>query len=208
MYEYINYLIGQYKSARGLNYIDINSLEFKIDFDKWLKNNQDNGINYASLIFSLGIEFTDYKTAEVNKGELDSVVLPYNTTIISPYIKPNNRKDTFDNEFYIIDNKPYYKHFNDKIFRYMTQNPYSITKKDYKEIFDWKNMHNNSKYEIVFGIYGNLYDEDRKEKIKKLEKLKKELNDNYIEEYDIFNDSYYYVLASKSKKIKQKRKLY
>lgn len=208
METYINHLIEQYKKARGLYCIDINSKEFKIDFDNWLKKNEENGINYASLLFSIGIEFTDYKTAEVDKGNLDSVVLPYNTTIISPYVDDIKRKDTFNSEFHIIDNKPYYKHFNEKIFRYMTQNPYFFTKKNYSEIIKWQNLHNKSKYDIVIGIYGNLYDCDRIDKINKLDKLKDKLYNNYIEEYDIINDTYYYVISSKKKKTKKKKFYY
>ena len=198
MDDYMKYLIEQYKKARGIFGIDINSLEFKIDFDNWLKKYQENGINYASFLYSIGIDFIENRTAEVNKSSLDSIVLPYDTTIISPYINVFDRENVINNSFFIVGSKPYYKNFKSNIYRYMTHNPYSTC--DNKELMNWKNIHEYTSYEIVLGMFGNLYDIDKESKIKKLEMLKKHLKKEYIEEYDIIKDSYYYVIASKPKK--------
>ena len=65
MDAYMRHLIEQYKKARGIFGIDMNSIEFKIDFNNWLNQYQENGENYASLLYSLGIEFIDNKTAEI-----------------------------------------------------------------------------------------------------------------------------------------------
>ena len=174
MDAYMRHLIEQYKKARGIFGIDMNSIEFKIDFNNWLNQYQENGENYASLLYSLGIEFIDNKTAEVNKGSFDSVVLPYETSIVSPYMKEINRDNVINNGFYILRGKPEYKNFDKTIVRYMTHNPYSSF--DNRELMNWKNMHEFTRYDIVLGMFGNLYDEDRIKKIKKLELLKKKTN--------------------------------
>ena len=201
MDDYMKYLIEQYKKARGIIGIDINSSEFKDDFDKWLKKQQENGINYASFLYSIGIDIINCNTAEVNKGNFDSLVIPYDTTIVSPYFNDVDR-DNVVNELFIINSIiPYYNNFNHNIFRYMTHNPYSNF--DNEILMNWKNMHEYTRYDIVLGMFGNLYDEDKNNKIKKLELLKSKLTIDYVEEYDIVNDSYYYVIATKPK-IKKK----
>ena len=202
MEQYMKYLREQYRKARGYKKIDLNSDYFKRDFDLWLKNNQINGINYASLLFSLGIDFTTKKTVEIDKGNLDSIVLPYSTTIISPYIENNNnRNNVFDNKLVIKGNYPMRKEFDIKFYRLMTQNPYSdFETRDY---IKWKNIHEHTDYDIILGVYGSLYDRDIEEKIKKLEIFKSYLTREYIESYDIVNDNYYYLIASKPK-IKKK----
>ena len=203
MNDYTKYLITQYKNARGYKKINVNSDEFKKDFYLWVTKNQENGINYASLLFSLGIDFTTKKTVEMDKGNLDSVVLPYDTTIISPYINNNlNRKNVFDDKLIIKGNYPMRKEFDIKFYRLMTQNPYSdFETKDY---IKWKNIHEYTDYDIVLGVYGNLYDLDKEDKIRKLEVFKSYLTQEYIESYDIVNDNYYYLIASKPK-IKKKK---
>lgn len=198
MDDYMRYLIEQYKKARGIFGININSQEFKDDFNRWLKQYQENCVNYASFLYSIGIDFTESTSAEVNKGNLDSIVIPYNTTIISLYIKEIDRDNVLNNQFVLYGSKPFYKNFKHYIYRYMTHNPYSNF--DNEMLMNWKNMHEYTNYDIVFGMFGNLYDEDKESKIKKLELLRSKLTLDYIEEYDILNDSYYYVIASKPKK--------
>lgn len=202
MEQYIKFLIEQYKNARGYKKVNPNSVEFKNDFKNWLKKNKDNGINYASLLFSLGIDFTTKKSVEIDKGNLDSIVLPYDTTIISPYIRNDmNRQNVFDNKLVIKGYYPMRKEFDINFYRLMTQNPYSdFETKDY---IKWKNIHEYTDYDIVLGVYGNLYDFDKEDKIRKLEIFKNYLTQEFIESYDIVNDTYYYLIASKPKKKKK-----
>ena len=61
MDDYMRYLIEQYKKARGIFGININSQEFKDDFNRWLKQYQENCVNYASFLYSIGIDFTESK---------------------------------------------------------------------------------------------------------------------------------------------------
>lgn len=194
---YTQYLFEQYKNAVGLidKKIDINDIGD--DFYKWLEQYKENCINYASFLFSLDINFINPKTAEVNKGKYDSIALPYETTIISPYIGETGN-NIISSKFNIQRGMPVYNKFRKDIYRYMIHNPYSDF--DEVELINWRYMHEYTNFEMVFGIFGSLYDEDKNKKIEKLELLKKCITTPLLEQYDTVNDSYYYVLASKTKK--------
>ena len=186
------------KSARGLINKEININNLDNDFYKWLEQYKNNCINYASLLFSSDINFINPNTAEVNKGNYDSIALPYDTTIISPYIEETVNNNVVNCKFDIRRGLPVYKNFQKNIYRYITHNPYS----NFSEIdlINWRYMHEFTDFEIVFGMFGSLYDEDKKKKIEKLELLKKCIIAPFIVQYDTVNDSYYYFLASKTKK--------
>lgn len=194
MNKSFTYLKHQYKDANGINYKDIDMNEF----NEWLEKQQNNGEIYASFLYSLGLDITDSRNAEINKCSLDSIVLPYQTSIISPYIEDIDRENTYNGELIIKGNTPYHHQYNSKIFRFITQNPYyNFKRRDY---IDFKNLHEYTKYDIAIGVFGNIYDKDRDSKIKMLEEFKKFLTVDYISEYDIFDDTYHYVIASVPKK--------
>ena len=49
---------------------------------------------------------------------------------------------------------------------FITHNPYS-----YQDVSSWHKIHNSGMYDISIGMYGNIYDRDRKSKIELLSKL-------------------------------------
>ena len=194
---YFKYLIEQYKSARGYKELDSDKEKFKVDFYNWLSKNEQIGINYASLLYVLDIDFTTSKTAELNKGHLDSIVLPYETTIISPYSQKIDRENIFVEEVEIKGCCPQLKKYENNIHRIMLHNPYNnFSTFDFKK---WRNIHEYTNTDIVLGMFGNVYDKDRDTKIKQLEIFKKHLTRECIEKYEILDDTYYYVIASKPK---------
>lgn len=200
---YETYLIEQYKNARGMKGESVSFSDFKKDFYNWLREYKKNAKSYVALLNLLNINFDNSNTAEVNKGKYDSVVLPYNTTIISPYMNNSVLNNGVNNviikkEFTIKRGMPCYEEYEKNIFRYMTHNPYSNC--DNIELMNWKYMHEFTTYEIILGMFGNLNDHDREEKIAKLKSIKRYTTIPFVEQYETTNNGYYYVLASSPKR--------
>lgn len=191
----LNNLMEQYKKAKGFNNLVLN-LD---DFYNWLEQYKKNAVNYASMLYSMNLIFIESNTAEVNKSINDSIVLPYNTTIISPYIDDSYKdNNVIKTKFEIQRGIPNYNNFRNDIIRYMTHNPYSSFNDI--ELMNWKYMHEYTGYEIVLGMFGSIYDDDREDKIKLLEFIKKSTTTPMISQYDVLNDNYFYAIASSPKK--------
>ena len=63
----------------------------------------------------------------------------------------------------------------------------------------------NIGHNIAFGVFGNLSDFDKKDKLQYIESLKKTISDDYEIEYETINGTYICVLKSK-RKIKSLKK--
>jgi len=207
--QYLNHLIEQFKKATKTENIDINSPEFIMDLNNWVARNNWIGMTSCfSNLEELGI-YTDRATcAEIGKGYRDSLAMFSDTTIITPYSKrlENREGKTITSEFNIEYGTPMI--YEDKemvperiikpteIDTFFTHNPYIDT-----NINSWAYIHQNNAYNgIIIGAYGNTEDKDMDEKIQKLIKLRKILEDNYIYEDFSFGDSYCHILATDTRK--------
>lgn len=200
MEEYLRNLINQYKRATGINNVDVNSEEFINEFSEWIKIRKKMGDKYSSFIEYMGVNLIDNSSAEVGKGELDSIVLDTNASMITPYsdkIKKSS-DELIDAEFRVYSSVPMIvkgskiKLLNaENIKRFITQNPYEKSC-----IINWEQLHNHGE-NITVGMYGNIYDKDISKKIGQLELLKSNLiGDAFKEEYATEGDIYYYVISS------------
>ena len=202
---YLDFLIMQYKLATGTKNIDIASKEFMSNFTSWVNSRSVIGKEYICFLQSMKFNFNTLQCAEIGKGNLDSLVKNYDTTIISPY--SNTFKDVNDDRI-ICGN---IKVNNDDILlteinetiqtelklptylfhTYMTQNPYLPL-----NIENWENIHNFRNANIIVGVYGSTKDNDIESKINQIRKLKENINDSYLENYEVSNGNYFYVVGS------------
>ena len=222
--EDLNNLRKQFADSIGYKG-DFDSKEFDIEFLSWLKIRLEILGDYEYLLEELDIDFMNDNTAEVDKSPFDSVVLPFNTKIITPYIdRFVNYHDSFNFDKRLIPGNieveygvPYLRSlFDNNISNYisnldvdnfMTQNPY-----DGFEKYKFHELHNTGIYGVVLGIYGNTYDKDYNSKLKSLYDVKSLfLDSDYVENYYVFGDKYFYVVASEFDKpnpiyVKSKKK--
>ena len=200
-------LLNQFKNARGVKNIDVNSAEFIKDFSNWIEERQMIGKRYLNRIKKLGLYQDSLHCAEVNKGINDSITIGDNTKLITPYIDSSLLYDSnrvIEGDFYV--NKQYVFPFvsNDDVLMkvisskdvntYMTNNPYSFDMID-----GWDALNNSRHNDIIVGVYGNAYDKDRQDKIEELLRFRKRLRNISEIDYTI-GDRYFYVVASSKNK--------
>ena len=75
---------------------------------------------------------------------------------------------------------------------FITHNPYS-----YQAVSSWHKIHNSGMYDISIGMYGNIYDRDRKSKIELLSKLADKIDTDTELTQDTLGDKYFCSLNSK-----------
>jgi hypothetical protein len=138
--DYIKLLISQFKSATGTKNIDIESEGFISDFNNRIKSRQDISQNYLSMLGYMGLQkITEPSTIEIGKGRFDTIVKPFDTTIITPYsdglIVPDESR-IITSEFIVHNGMPIlYKLKGTNVSEvklisgdfniFMTQNPYT-----------------------------------------------------------------------------------
>lgn len=201
-------LIRQFVVAKNIKNVDLNSKSFFEEFSNWLKERKGIGEKYISIISRFGLFKDSFQYAEVGKGLQDSVTLPYNTKLLTPYIDENmisnpNRVINANLSVYKNDVFPFISTEevkiqvvpNNKISTYMTQNPYN------NHIIDgWDELHNSGYNNIIVGMYGSEYDKDKQEKKDMLLKLRRKLERNYTELEYVINDEYFCVVGTKQRK--------
>ena len=208
---YLN-LINQFISAEGINSKDLKSRQFFADFSEWVRIRQNIGKQYIRLLDQLELEFYSSECAEIGKCGLDSIVKPFNTTIITQVDKiiQVDPKRIIKGDFkvkqsipvlekYDLEGNPKYIDLRKYFKIYMTQNPYSE-----KSILGWENLHNSrgTDTSIICGVYGKIYDKDIKGKIAQLNELKSKLKkESFVSDYEEDNDNYFYVIASENDRL-------
>ena len=190
-----------------------NKIETKIessltnDVYKWLEIRRNIGEKYKLFLSDLGIVMTTKEKAEVGKGIFDTLVRAGDATLITPYIKSNDNKRILSYDLILSENSIALAKYGEKyrleeitsspkdITTYMTQNPYQKN-----DLFGWKNLANNSKYNTIIGMYGEIQDKDKNAKLKMLKEIRdKIVNNEYKLVYESDKDYYYASLITKTK---------
>ncbi len=209
--EYIERLAEQYKAVTGVKSVDLKSKAFLSELNEWLSEIKKMGQVYTNFLDTNNIEYKDSSCVEVGKGEYDSVVKPYSTTILTemPIGVPKNR--VISSNFAVVNGEPTIIRSTSSLIlsmkvpkktinTYMTQNPYS------KELLeDWDEIHNFGHGNIVVGMYGSLNDRDREEKLYLLKSLRSYISPSCKFDNGTLDGNYYAVLSSKKKEKKLKR---
>lgn len=200
--QYIFMLYTQFCKSIGIpvDVLDLNNIPK--EFILWIKNNQKTLSLYTKYLNYLNEDFNSLEKIEVGKGCYDSIASD-NLSFVTPY---DYNKKIIGDDLKIIEYTPFIKSKNGLIIPktdvFLTHNPY-----DYNPIIDWHKIHNCTDYMINVGAYGNIYDSNKKEKIKFIEQLASMLDDNYDYNYDEINGKYFCNISSHSnvkKLIKQR----
>ncbi len=207
MEKYLKNLVEQFKQATGTKNVDTNSQAFISEFESWIKQRQLDGNEYLGLLDYMELsKFSDPMTAEIGKGQFDTLVKDFDTTIITPYSKgiivPDSSR-IITSDFRVYEGTPVLMRQTEKgttqvdpitstsALTFMTQNPYTP-----EQIANWEQLHNGRESDIIVGIYGSVYDKDTESKIKQIENLRDRLDESYKEEYAVVGDTYCYAIAS------------
>lgn len=209
MEEYIKELFNQFKLSTGIYSDDVDSKKYEKEFMEWLSRYKIIGELYfkwlkeEKILDELSPEF-----AEVGKGEHDTLTLNQKTTLISPYIKNldcssiNNRILKYD--FTVFDGIPICRRKKprdivDGIEVFMTQNPFDMV-----SMINWPQLYNYASYDIIVGLYGNIFDKDREYKLKNLKIMRERIKDSFKIKEVTSGDTYCYVLSTGFTKRKTK----
>ena len=200
-------LVEQYKSSMGIYDIDIKSEKFILDFFNWVNNQKKLIEKYVDFLNYMEFDYKEGTCAEVGKGKFDSVVIPFDTRIITKEssiigVDPSR---IIMGDMIVLDSKPTLVESNKYTLRptrlstsictYMTQNPISKA-----SLLGWDDLHNSNNNDIILGVYGNTNDKDKEAKINMLKEFKEKLLDEYKDEYCRYDDSYFYVIGSNRKR--------
>ena len=206
MRNYKKSLLEQFKSSQGISSNDTGKKIYMLDFMPWILEQQKIGENYTEFLKFLEFDFEGIRCAEVGKNQFDTVVKPYETTIITPNIEG---LETLDGDRVINGLFEVYQDYpsiilsthkeriileQSDIRTYMTQNPYAQT-----DFANWHRLHNSKEAGIILGVYGSLDDKDIETKINWLKRFKDKLTGNIKEGYEEHNGEYYYVVGSEIK---------
>lgn len=207
MEKYLNKLMEQFISARGIKNPDVNSSEFINDFSEWIRESKLISGYYVSFLDYLnGRAFTS-DSVEIGKGKYDSLAACSDSLIVTPYtdgLEDSERiiKGEFSARGFgngpVILTKGKLQLVDPSINRFMTHNPYTAS-----DIRNWERIHNNGN-NITVGVYGSIYDKDINEKLKQMKQLKDKLqDDSYNEEKACVDYGYYYAISSDRKTLKK-----
>ena len=215
MDKYLNLLADQFVDATMVKNKDIKSKAFMNELLHWLKYRRDIAVRYLDFLEDfMGLsQVYDSSTAEVGKGQYDSIVKrsttkygeDVNTTIITPYIDGFNdvkqgRIINSDLMVYggtplLVDETEIMKPIvSSSRLTFMTQNPYNGY-----SIKNWEQLHNSGRCDIIVGAFGTIYDYDAHRKIEQLERFKNFLMKPILDEYFVEGNFYYSVVASDKK---------
>lgn len=207
MQKSIEQIINQFKSANG---IGANENINMLNVYEWACQRVEEGDYFLGLLDYMEISgIKENTTIEVGKGYFDSIVVPYETRLITPfksefsqeYIDDRNR--IIEARLSVINQVPALIFANGirstientESQKFMTYNPYSIN-----EISDWNQIANNPSKQIIIGVYGKTHDKDRRKKIDEIKRWKEKLDVVYKECYATTDDRYYYAIATTPEK--------
>lgn len=191
MDKYILNLYKQFCDARGIICNPLEFYDYLNEFIEWTSNNKILTSKYKEFILALGYE-DGQKVLEIGKGRYDSLNLD-NAEIISPYAETLGLENA---ELFMLGSYPLIKSTNGfispKTDILLTFNPY-----EEMMIYNWVKIHNFQLYDISVGMYGNIHDNNFTEKIKLLEKMSEQMDDDHSLDYDTDKDNYFYVINSR-----------
>lgn len=207
MQKNVEQIINQFKSANGIG-IDENIN--MLDVYEWACQRVEEGDYFLGLLDYMEISgIKESATIEVGKGYFDSIVVPYETRLITPFKSEfseeyiEDRSRIIEAKFSVINHTPALIFANGirttientELQKYMIHNPYSM-----REISDWDHIAKNPNTQIIIGAYGNTHDKDRRKKIDEIKRWKEKLDVVYKECYATTDDRYYYAIVTTPEK--------
>ena len=188
---YLLCLFKQYCDTRGLDINNMNNM-YSNDFCDWIVQNKSLLSDYMDYLNVLGFGYPVDDVVEVGKGKYDSLS-EYGVNVISSFAETVGKTNS---RLFVDKGMPF-------IFRQdriempkehviLTHNPYFES-----EVLGWYLIHNMGDKNISVGMFGKLGDVDATRKVELLEKLTKQMTEDYSFDYDTNSDSYFCSLNSK-----------
>ena len=204
-------LFEQFKLSLGLHDITVNDInknkKLSSAFYEWIQKRIVLCNGFTKILDEEGINYKDETCAEVGKGIYDSIVIPYDSFILSKHADEFTSCDASRlirgyleiNDFgfpNIINNdKLMVSNVKDSFETFLTFNPYTIS-----DIRDWDKIYNSNNGNIIIGVFGNSSDRDKEQKIYYVRSIKSKLQYGYNETYASQDGNYYYVVETQSEK--------
>ena len=189
--RYLLCLFKQYCDARGL---DINNIDniYSSEFVNWIVQNKILLDNYMNYLYTLGFDYFTDEIVEVGKGKYDSLS-QYGITLVSIFAETLGK---INSRLIVNKGVPLILGQNGVVIPkesiILTHNPYCES-----EILGWHSIHNMGDKNISIGMFGNIEDEDKSRKIELLEKLSKQMIDDYSFDCATSDGNYFCSLNSK-----------
>jgi len=173
-------LFKQFCRAYGIKKVDPKDKVLVRTFFEWLETEKKEKDDfYRKLLKIMNLDIDNKRTVEVGKTVHDSIVLPYETRIVTPYEKGfedyKERVTIANLRFHgslpiLIQKGVHVDHAIpvDMYDKFITQNPYTG-----KEIADWNNFQHQ---DIIVGVYGDINDADRKNKMRQMNEFYNKLD--------------------------------
>ena len=206
-----NELIKQFLNT-SKERISIEDESFETHFKLWLQHRKYQADRYAEMLKSLGLDIHGEDIAEINSSYYDTVTIPSEPNIIVTSALNGFNPGQYDKRIilqnffsYSKHGTPYYYDF-DKYGRIKGQKLQGVSTFMTSNIMsgdvytDFKHLHNDGK-DIIVGVFGEVHDKDRADKLRKLRMFKDKLLD-YKDEYTVTdNDNYFSVVYTSDKHI-------
>lgn len=214
----IEALKEQYMQATGNFTLNKNTEDFNKGFIQWLVKRNEISIYFIDLLDEYGYDFYDPNSAEIGKSEFDSIVLPYNNTIITPYADSFHEKyqdRVIDATFRVYDGIPAIntnnylkvKHNNKglnmfrKINNVLIHNPYNLM-----EASCFKDLQGCNSFDATIGVFGNQDDKDMNNKLQLLENQYKFCDKDSVVYDIVYDQDMYFGLITPKVKINKLKK--
>lgn len=188
--EYLKALFCQYCNAREIKNINFAEMKDNEDFINWIVQNRQTSKMYKDYLSYLNVSL--YDGTEAGKGKYDSISSK-DMKIVSSYgitlgVLPSKLIITDRNVLIATPRTISLVETN----LFITHNTYS-----YQDVSSWHKIHNSGMYDISIGMYGNIYDRDKKSKIELLSKLADKMDTDTELTQDTLGDKYFCSLNSR-----------
>ena len=199
--EYFKRLEAQYQKAYGKS-------KDKESFVEWLEKQNKLAENYLLLLDYLQVNYKSSKCLEIDKGQYDSVLLSknYKSFVLSQY--PSQSKRVIEGKLILENNQPFisydlcgkqYLGPIDNYHWFLSQNP------DNQSMLNiLAKIHNDTPYNVVLGMYGQVGDLDYESKIDMLLDFMNQLKRPYDELHVRIKSYKYDIVCSRAPFCKKK----
>ena len=202
----------QYEKATGVKCKDLISVVYSKEFSDWLRKRRGMGERYSKMLQEIGLlDLDDPYTVEVGKGCLDTLVKESSNLIITPYpkgfdirtgriiISPGFKVNYGVPTLFARDDVTEKSITSNHQLIFMTQNPYTSA-----HIKNWEQLYNSGNSEIIVGVFGDIHDKDKAEKIRQLETIERKTQGSLAKTEETDGDTYLTVVASNPKHLLKK----
>lgn len=207
MEDYKYHLLKQFSNSKGYDYITTDDESYLKEFKMWLSEMRAKTVAYVNFAAYNGLNLIGNDVVELDKGAND--LISRENKLVSRF--GYTIKDE-DMSFEVNDGEPYFITFNktgdgftqtkgEASYTYSLHNPY-----DEKLCPSLCVLMDNG-FQACLGVFGNLFDKDKKRKIYTLEKYYADTFNNSKCDYAELDGDYFAMIYTKfDQRIREPRK--